>query len=114
MFEEMPDSIIVTNKGPKMTINGWMQYFRGTEYWDPWFHRRTFVILVHAMFKGVLTGTMAAMNMKIDKLHKVTTDVPQTKKAKEQTLTAIKAAGKNQVHTMAIVMSEDHLMSGTR
>ena len=104
MFEAMVDSPIVTNKGPKMSIGGWMSYFRGTEHWDPYFHRRTFVILVHALKKGLLTGTVGAMNLKIDAVKKMQgSEAPQTKAAKEKTSAELKSIGKNQVHTMAVI-----------
>jgi hypothetical protein len=104
MFEEMPDSPILRDKGPKMTINGWMQYKRATRHWDPYFHRRLFVLLIHAMKKGLLTGTVAALNLKVAKVTKVsTTEGPNTKKGKEATMASLKGIGRNQVHSVCII-----------
>jgi len=52
-------------------------------------------------------GTVAAMNLKVQALQKITlSDAPNTKKAKEKANSDIRTCGKNAVHSMCIIQAQ--------
>ena len=91
-FENFPNSAVLKSKGPKMTICGWMSYFRGYEHWDPLHNRRTFVLLLVCWAKRLATGSLATMNLLSIRVEKMfeKAEVGMTKKVQEANTKALK------------------------
>ena len=82
-----------------------MDYFHGTTYWDPKFHKRSFVLLLQCLSKGLLSGSAKDFNLRLDKVHVTLAAEPGVdKKSKEQCKSSLVTSGSNKLHSFALLL----------
>ena len=62
----VPTSKVCTVRGPKMSIGGWMSYFRGIEYWDVLHNTRGFALTAFAVRRGEMKGKFGSLSVALD------------------------------------------------
>ena len=104
-FEQFPSSSLMTSKGPRMTICGWMSYKRGFQHWDPKHTRRTFFLTLVNWKRGTLIGALKGVTWQTVKCAKVfkAAEPGMTKKAQEKNVGDLRALGANIAASMGII-----------
>lgn len=104
-FEAFPESDLMTSKGPRMTITGWMSYERGFDFWDRRHTRRTFAVTLICWKRGVLKGSIKSVCFQSVRCEKVLkgAEPGMTKKAREKNTADLRSLGVNITHTIGIL-----------
>jgi hypothetical protein len=102
MFNGLADAL--KGKGPPMAITQWMSWLKASDYWDPLFHRRLFMLLLWGLQLGFVKGSISTGSLKIEGLTKpMETHGVSSKKAKEKCAQQLRTSGKNQLHSVLIL-----------
>ena len=98
LFDNYETSPVCNALGPRMTISGWMNYYRGMTFWDPQHNKCAFGISARAARRGALSGKFA--EFKFVPVHCDKSAPGNTKKSKESMVAEVKALKSDQVKSM--------------
>ena len=92
-----------------MALCQWASWARGTDHWDPRWHRRTVVFVLWCLFRGLMSPKGALRTIECKPLTpaiKVDPKVGSAKVVKENTEEALRAAGNNTIHSVSLIHLE--------
>ena len=99
LFDNYEKSLVCNALGPRMTISGWMSYYRGIEFWDRQHNERAFGITAWSARRGDLAGKFPEFNFV--PVHCEKSAPGSTKKSKESMAAEVRALKSDQVKAMA-------------
>ena len=98
---------VFSGYGPKMALTQWASWAYATDWWDPRWHRRLFMLFIWCLFKDLFTtkGIVRVLDLKplVPAIQGVADNVARAGDVQKKTEASLRNAGTNQVHTATLI-----------